>query len=377
MSRYFLITSLACLGLGSLLGVHMALGMAGLAPLEHWARLLQSHAVLQVHGFMVMLVLGVALLVLPRFLNVPLAVPQVALLSWALLTASVLLSVVGSASLLTRLLEVAGILAFLVVLRRTRNQAPYHEADLHERKINRLHAGFMASGAMWLIMSVMAPEGRAGHEFVLWGFASMYVAGIGLRVHPQILGFRVGTTAPLAWSLLFWNAGLGLELAGWESGRLLSCLGMGLYLVGLNPFRRASFPPEGSVWLRLYLKTAYAWLVLTLFAAILAEIAGPANLGAATLHLLTSGFLLTMIVGMAFELIPTHLDSPLVWPRSVWLLLLLLTCGGVLRFMGHMCSRWAVFGIGVSCQVAASLLFCVMLGLMLRNAPSRAAGQTT
>jgi len=370
MSRYFLLTALLALVVGSLLGLHMALGMAGLVPLDGWPRLLHSHAVLQVHGFMVMLVLGVALLVLPRFLDVPLAVPKVALLSWGLLSTSVLLSLGGWNPLIPRLLEVASIIAFLVVLRRTRASAPYHESDPHERRLNRMHAGFMASGALWLLLSVAASSGRQGHELVLWGFASMYVAGIGLRVHPQMLGFRIGSVGPLVWSLFLWNVGLGLELAGWSGGRIISCAGAGLYLLGLNPFRPASFTPEGSLWLRSYLRTAYAWLAGTLTATVLVPLTGQASLGAAALHLLTSGFLLTMIVGMAFELISTHGGRPLLWPQSVWPILLLLTSGGVLRFVGHVASRWPVFGLGVTCQLAASLLFCLVLGVMLLKPPA-------
>lgn len=370
MSRLFLLTALVALATGSLLGLHLALGLAGLTPMEHWAVMLSSHATLQVHAFMVMLVLGMAMLVLPKFLEVPLAVPGVALLSWALLTTSVVLNLMETISLLPRLLEGASVIAFLVVLRKTRASAAYHEVDPKERRINRLHAGFMATGAIWLVISLIVSEGRSGQELILWGFASMYVAGIGLRVHPQMLGLALSSPKPFLYSLLLWNLGLGVEGAGYEAGRLLLCAGAALYLIGLNPFRRPSVSPEGALWLRSYLHVAYGWLGITILVSALAFVIDKPTLTAAALHLLSSGFLLTMIFGMAFEIISTHGGYRLVLPQAIWPILVLLTVGGALRMVGHIEPHWKLFGAGASCQIAASLLFCLAFGLtLLRGLP--------
>ena len=88
MSRYFLFSAVLSLAVGSLLGLYLALGFGGLVSINNFPRLLECHSVLQVHEFMVMLILGVALMVLPKFLEVPLALPKLALLTWALLNAS-------------------------------------------------------------------------------------------------------------------------------------------------------------------------------------------------------------------------------------------------------------------------------------------------
>lgn len=371
MSRYFLLTALISLGLGSLLGLRMVLGLSGALPLENWPLLVQSHAALQVKGFMTMLIFGMAVLVLPQLLKVPLAEPRVALLSWGALTTSVLLSLGGGSTPYVRLLEVTSIIAFLFVLRRTRTSAPYHEADPHERRLNKMHAGFMASGILWLLLSAIASSGRSSYEIVLWGFASMYVAGIGLRVHPQMLGLRVGSVSPLVWSLIFWNTGLLLELLEWESGRLLSCGGALLYLLGLSPFRRYVFPPEAPRWLRSYLRVAYGWLLLAIGATVLAPLTSWVNMEATALHLLTSGFLLTMVMGMTFKLLTGGTDLQRTNASAPWALLAILTGGGGLRLAGHLTGSWSIFALGGIFQILASLVFCAIFAvLLLRKSPA-------
>lgn len=373
MSRYFLFSAVLSLAVGSLLGLYLALGFGGLVSINNFPRLLECHSVLQVHGFMVMLILGVALMVLPKFLEVPLALPKLALLTWALLNASVLITLLARPSLPTRYLELTAIVAFLAVLRRTRASASYQEPDPHERRINRLHAGFMACGAVWLLLSVTAPFGRSSQELILWGFASMYVAGIGLRVHPEILGYRVGSVSPMAWSLLLWNLGLALEFGGWAVGRTVTCVGISLYLLGLHPFRRPSFAPVSTVELRAFLRIAYAWLATAVTATLLAPRLDYLALNPAILHLLTSGFLLTMVMGMAFELTSTHgglLMPPTKLVRSI---LMFLTLGGLLRFLGHAGAYTCLFTLGATCQVLASLLFSLTLGFsLLRSRHTRA-----
>lgn len=370
ISRYFLLTALAALLAGSLLGLWMALGMAGALSLSLWPELLRAHATLQVHGFVVVLTLGVALLVLPKFLAVPLAQPRVALLSWAALAAAVALGALGLLEPLARSLQIAGVIGFLVVLRRTRAGAPFPDYEPAERTLNRLHAAYMAFGVIWLLIALVH-SGQAAADLILWGFATMYVAGIGLRVHPQILGLRVFHTGALAGSVIAWNVGLGLELAGFASGHLLTLAGIALYLVGLHPFRRARMAICDPPWLRLYLRISYGWLVLALLGSTSLTVFGDSPFGAAARHLLASGFLLSMIFGMAFRLIPMLEARPLVWQASPWVVLALLTVGHGLRVGGQLGGTLPLFALGGGLQVLACLTFSLTLGLTLLRAPSQ------
>ncbi|MCA9795443.1 MAG: hypothetical protein KC910_26730, partial [Candidatus Eremiobacteraeota bacterium] len=120
--RLFLATAMVALAAGTLLGTRMGMGLAGIASMDYWPELLSAHAVLQVKGFVMLFTLGVALLVLPRFLKVELAIPQVAVLSWLSLVSGLALELFQTAPGPRKGLEVFGVLAFMAVLKKTRGQ---------------------------------------------------------------------------------------------------------------------------------------------------------------------------------------------------------------------------------------------------------------
>ena len=102
-------------------------------------------------------------------------------------------------------------------------------------------------------------------ETVLWGFAGLFIAGIGLRVHTGILGIRGVRGQLLAPSALLWNVGLLLRwVVGGGVWVLPLSMGVMLFLLALRPFRRAHITPAGGAWLRPFVKTSYLWLVTAL-----------------------------------------------------------------------------------------------------------------
>lgn len=343
----------------------MALGLTGTLPLTWWSQMLRAHSALQVHGFVIILTLGVALLVLPKFLGVPLAAGRVALVVLVALISGLALRTTMTADLWARPLQAGGVIGFLYVLRRTRVGAPFPEVSYDEKRLNRLHAAFMASGVLWLLLAVLQGRPTETADLVLWGFAAMYVAGIGLRVHPQMLGIGVFSPAALGWSVLLWNLGLAGEVTGWSQAPWLLLSGIGLYLVGLGPFRGARLPATDPAWLRHYIKTAYLWLILALAARLSFLLLGSSGFAASGRHLMASGFLLTMMCGMGFRLIPLFENRPLVWKSAPHIVWAFLAVGNVCRTVGQSTSQLLLFGLGASIQACAALTFSLALLLTL------------
>lgn len=361
--RLFLLSALACLALGSTLGIRMAFGLAGLTSMADWPTWLVAHRALQVHGFVVILTLGVAMLALPRFLGVPLAAQKLAALALAFMIVGLGLRACGGESQAAGLSQAAGVAAFLVVLRRTRATATLPQVEPGERRLNRLHAMFMASGAIWLLLiSLLGDQDRTA-DLVLWGFASMYVAGIGLRVHPQMLGLRVMASATAGWSVLLWNLGIALQLMGISWGQGITMAGVALYLLWLRPFRRPTVATTEPVWMRPALLISYAWLVLALLAGGLGPLLGHAGLTGASRHLLASGFLLTVMGAMGFRLIPLFLQRALIWDAAPPVVLSLLALGNLARTIGQVLGWPSSFALGAWLQVVAALLLSLTLGV--------------
>lgn len=354
----FLIVSLTlALTGGFVLGGWMVLGLGGWLSLAQWPALLAAHGLVQVHGFLVLFTLGVSLMVLPRFLGVPLAAPRLAHLSLVSLAAGLGCALAGAPAWLSRGLEVLGVLIFLVVLRKTR------PATSSGEPVNRLHGAYLGLGSLWL----MAGFAAANHDVILWGFAGLYIAGIGLRMHPRILGVELGSLAPLRWSLLAWNAGLVALIAGWTApaGFLLTA-GAWLYLAGLAPWRRRRLPSPAPDWLRVFVKVSYAWLFLAGPALVCATLHGE-NLmtqGAAR-HVLASGFILTMMIGMGLKMIPSFELKDLVWEGAPVTAFWLLTLGNLVRLPAQAAGLGMLVGVGGALQALSVLVFVVVLGATL------------
>lgn len=373
ISRFYVLTGLLALAFGSALGLRMAMAVSGILSYDSWPSLLKLHQLLQVHGFVVVYTLGVALAVLPRFLNVPLACPQVAVASLVGLITSIALQASTDFLRTARALEFLSVFGFLVVLRLTRKGVNVGEIPPEERRLNRLHAAFMASGVLWLLLALVTTTDTVTADLILWGFASTYVAGIGLRTHPQMLELKVYSFRALLASVLIWNFGLFLELFGQPSGRLFAALGAALYLIGLHPFRRPAQPSAEPPWLRFFLLSSYGWLGLSVLATAALVADQNSAFGASARHLLGSGFLLTMMTGMGLRILPVFEKRPLVWSQAPWAILWALILGNAFRVAYHLFLLPLFFGIGTSLQVLAAILFSVILGLSLLRKPCSSA----
>lgn len=244
--QIFIVSSLALAALaGSTLGLWMVLGWAGVVSLERFALLLAAHGQIQVYGFVALFTMGVAMMVLPGFLKTTLQPRWLALCCLVFMVVGTLLNL-ARPTLAGALCQSLSAASFLVVLRLTRAAAPPQRRE--STPIIRGHALYLATGSLWLVaapfLALRAPTESL--ETVLWGFAGLYIAGIGLRVHPGILCVRGIHGRLLAPSTLLWNLGLVLRWSGpsWLWYWVLS-LGVGLFLLALRPFR-GSYLPAGA-----------------------------------------------------------------------------------------------------------------------------------
>lgn len=361
--RLYLLASLAVSALaGTGLGLWLVLGWLGWLPLTHHGLLLSAHSQLQVYGFVVLFTMGVALMMFPRILGIGLQPPGAAGLALTLMLAGTAANLAGPVWP-GAALQTAAVLTFIVCLRSTRKLAPKRE----KLPLDKSHAVFLGSGSFWLLVSPALSlwDATRALETVLWGFAGLYIAGIGLRVHTGILGLKGGlANGYLLPAAVFWNLALLLRWtgpagAGWWCWSLVA--GVAFFLLALKPFRASFLPPAGGAWLRYFVRTSYAWLMLAAGLFFLTD-HGYEHLAGAARHALATGFILTMMMGMGFRMIPAFEVRQLVWSSAPWVTYVLISLGTVLRVSAQAAGEIAVMALGASLQTLAVLVFAVALG---------------
>lgn len=347
----------------------MILGWLGYVSLAHFSEVLRVHGQLQVYGFVVLFTMGVAMMVLPRFLGTTLRPPALVSATLALMMAGIVANFSGP-SVLGAALQTASVVAFTMVIRATRRSAPSRSGPSDATQ--KAHALFLATGGLWLLLSpgLAFLDPTRALENVLWGFAGLYIAGIGLRVHPQVLALAHLRPALFLPSCLAWNLALATRwLVPGPTWTVLMAAAVTTFLLALNPFQHSAEPMEAGSWIRLFVRTSYLWLVAATVLALLTEVEPGSYVGPAR-HSLASGYILTMMVGMGFRMIPTFESKRLVWVDGPWVAYGVLTLGGILRVGGQAVGNYPVMGLGGALQVVAVLLFVtVILGTMAAGMP--------
>lgn len=215
-------------------------------------------------------------------------------------------------------------------------------------------------------------------DLPLLGLALGSVYGFGRKLLPGLLSVpkpRAG-----AFEAAFWlhNGGLVLLLAGrWWAGPSwvaagLCCVGGGAlaYLVALRGLRgRAVTSSRGYPVHRLFIKLAFAWLLLATFwlagMAVLEAAKGavfPHALYGAARHALTVGFLVTVMLGVAQRLLPVLGNTRLAFPHLLMPIFLLLAAGNLLRVVSEVATLWwppafAVMPVSAALELTALALF--------------------
>lgn len=326
----------------------MIIGFYGSFDLaEHfpwWQALIQSHGHIQLFGWVGLFIMGVSYHVVPRFIGVELQRKDLAVASFYLMLAGILLRgyfqpfsadqvlahwvIIGSA------LEVVSVLIFLsIIISLSRSSA----------KGFQLHSKYLTLGAVYFLISAALLLGLAIYQalegltippqnlndvflhITLVGFITHFILGVAFNAIPMLMGHKEPHTKGGSAALYLLNSGLVLFVLGllfrtYPVGRLLLPIGAGfeslsfiLYLSAINIFRKRAFDLEPGMpisWER-FVKVAFLWFAaasLGLFALSLSETmtgtpAPHAFIGSYR-HAITVGFITMMIFGMAYRILP-------------------------------------------------------------------------
>ena len=367
----------------------------------------QVHGHWQLFGWVGLFVVGVAYHILPRLTGHPLPSYRAASLSFAALSAGVVLRFgqaldpsAARAALLYAgaALEILGCSIFAWTVARLL-RAPGGPLPAWQR--------YLAWGTAGLLASALANAGHA-RDLVLsgrfevspWlnvpyltlflvGFVVFWILGVSLRTLPVFMGLetRMGLAGALATPLAVAVGGLVLAEAlflkgGGEAARLLFGLSgllvaaiLALFVFALGILRLSHGGAEPGVDRRdeKFLRVGYAWLLiagLMLGTFSIVTLAGGgldhAFVGAYR-HALTVGFITMLMVGMAQRIVPVFrgvpLWSPLLREWTFWLLVI----GNPIRVIGQSLSAiagpaWLRFaGISGILELTAIVLFAINL----------------
>jgi hypothetical protein len=375
--RLAIFTSLALALAGGLpLGVLVALGGGRDVGLGvRWVPLIQAHGHLQLVGFVGIFIAGLAYHVLPRFKNTELRLPGLAIASIGLLAGGVVLRTVtqpwadsdpvGMLFAASALIELAGALAFFAVVVSTLKSKPRKNYD---RFLLTAGAWFAAASLMNLVVvaevvsdgvtTVAASRGTPLLEMYVFGFITLFILGVSIRVLPHFVSLRPPRVRFLTPALLLFNTALLARVgsgwlaayAGWNNPEWLqtaAVYGMGaavlLFVFALNLHRAAvraddSAPAGGHEWL---IRVAYVWLVVAL--AIEAWYASKGLAGdfrpnlleqGAARHALAIGFFMQMIFGVGARALPAFAGRSLYSPRLLGITWVLINMAVIMR-VGH------------------------------------------
>lgn len=214
------------------------------------------------------------------------------------------------------------------------------------------------------------------------GFISNMIFGFGLRLIPGLLNIaqlrhRAGLLALVTFNagVLFFTGSIKFGHAAGTFGGLMMLVGALLYLALLNFLRTTptrdifGVDPRGNHVIRV----AFAFFVISLL-MIIGQEAYAWGIGephrsyvGALRHLLTVGFVSTMILGVGHRLVPVFLKQTLVTPRLFLISASLLILGCVWRVISELLTitgeRWAYTLMAPSgiLELTALLLFALTI----------------
>jgi uncharacterized protein involved in response to NO len=374
----FLTTSLLiALSTGITSGVAAAMTGGGWGALrgEAWLAMVQTHGHVQIFGFVLLFVMGIALHILPRFKSQ--APPSRALmlatywttLSGVFLRASAqphgqgfLRWMLGASAIL----ELAGIVLFAGIVaavfwRARDRREPY------DRFIESATAWLVALGGINAYLTLRAALrgervlNAAGDaallEAAIYGFVVLFVLGVSYRALPFFLSLRasygwlrdaglaaVVVALPLrvaaVWAPQFGRYGWTVRTD--QLSTFVLAIGVAAAAVALRVFESPApdRPEVGSPpAFRQMVQTAYAWLLVGVALDVywrLRELEGgftPFYAAGAIRHAFLLGFATMMIMAMAYRTAPVFSGRALRWPAAVPASFLMVALAAVLRVM--------------------------------------------
>jgi metal-sulfur cluster biosynthetic enzyme len=357
------------------LGIVAALGGAGDIGLgARWTPLIQAHGHLQVIGFAGLFIAGVAFHVLPRFKQTELRLPWLALPAIGLIASGVVLrsavqpwagaSPFSEALVLSGALELAGAGAFAAVVWATLRPVSRKTYDWY---ILAATGWLVAASAANVVVladlrgsgAAVIPAAQNGPLLAMqiFGFLTLFILGVSLRVLPHFLSLRPPAVRPMLPALALYNLGLiSLTGSGWleayggaampapvtTAGVYLIAAGVLLFALSLKIYLPATAPDEAAGAPKAHIpliRAAYVWLAAAIGIEVwLATSTGvfgagdPAFLQAgAARHALALGFITQMIFGVGARALPVFAGKQLHSPRLMLVIFVLINSAAAMR----------------------------------------------
>ncbi len=239
---------------------------------------------------------------------------------------------------------------------------------------------------IFLAFSGRSPEVPASFDqsfLVLqtWGFLVPFVWGFSAKWLPVFLGLRPvrGRSLLLAVAL----DSLGALAAFLSSPRaaalfLFAGIALAVYALGLfaSPVRHAKVRGAHSSF-PSFVRIAYVWALVAAGLGIwAASVNAPQGIWGASRHALTAGFLATMVFAIGQRVLPAFAGRTLFSTRLMFLALMLLTTGCLLRvsseilaYQGFVHSAWSWLPVSAVTEMAAVTVFAVNIFLSFVRRP--------
>jgi hypothetical protein len=228
----------------------------------------------------------------------------------------------------------------------------------------------------WRGESPALPHGFDQRFLVLvaWGFLAPFVWGFSLKWLPVFLGLRPNRSRPVAVAIAANVTGVVMALAGWVAPATgLFVIASAAIVVALRIFERPiqaaktrGVHPSFPVFVRI----AYVWLLVASFLGVAAarwDVSG--GIWGASRHAFTVGFISVMVFSIGQRVLPQFANLRPLWsPRLMWVGLLLLTSGCLLRVSSEVLAyqhyaRWAWSVLPVSATIEMAAVTCFALNM--------------
>ena len=253
--------------------------------------------------------------------------------------------------------------------------------------------GLLASLALNLGASIQLALHAASpafpHEFdqrylivSTWGFLVPMVWGFSSRWLPVFMGLR-----PLRGSWLFVAAGLNTAgvvagfLERFTAASILLLAGAVMAVIAIRffePAARAAKTINVHASFPVFIRIAYAWLLVAAALSIWASLAGGApGIWGASRHALTVGFIAAMVFSVGQRILPSFCGMHVLWSTRLMLVMLVLLMTGctlrvtseILAYQNYAAWAWKVLPVSALIELTAVTLFAINLSATFLQPP--------
>jgi len=324
---------------------------------------IQAHGHAQLYGWVGLFIVGVAYYALPRFKNYPLRRLRLAKGTFFLFAAGILLrsivqpfadrpvpAALGVASAILELLAIgifSGIIAEIFI-------KSTEKREFYEKYLLAGVFWFIVIGVLNVVITVLM---AADHSAVarpalnlrflhIWtvGFITNMILGVSLRILPNFLGLRqpLVRQANLAW--FFLNHGVMLKALGiahpfFGSGMEMAAAVLFVWSLGIfaRPVTRVDIQGVDPAF-GWFIKLGYGWFLVSvamilggdIYQSLAAHPPAHAFVGAYR-HALTVGFISTIMLGVAYRILPVFNGTELYSPKAMRASFYLIAVGNAMR----------------------------------------------